>query len=230
MTVSVVVPVGIGGCPWRQRAWDYVRARYEQLHPDWELVEGHCDGPWSKGLAVHEAVYLARGDVLVLADADSYTDADVLIEAVGQIGSEHEWVTPHHMVLRMGIAGAKRIYRGDSVHRGFCIRQPYPGLPGGGITVLSRSAYETVGGIDHRFYGWGGEDLSFGWALTTLVGPGGRLQGDLWHLWHPHPAPNHRGSAESEELVDRYRAALNEPDRMLALIEEARHDRVCDHV
>ena len=83
---------------------------------------------------------------------------------------------------------------------------------------MSRAAYDRVHGIDPSFLGWGGEDLAFGWALDTLAGPHTRLTGTLVHLWHPHPAPKLRGSAESETLVARYRSARGVRRRMDAVI------------
>lgn len=221
MTVSVIVPYR-SGCEWRARAWDYVRRRYQQHHPEWDLIEGSCEGEWSKGAAVADALGHTDSSVLVLADADSYTDPATMRQAVDRV-HETGWVVPHFKVFRLGIHGTNRVYRGDPVHFGHTIRAAYVGLPGGGITVITRDAYEAVGGIDPRFLGWGGEDISFGWALDALIGPPLRLEGDLWHLWHPHPAPRLRGSPESEALVARYTAARGEPLQMQALIEEVRH-------
>lgn len=219
MSVSVLVPYTSGDM-WRERAWAFVKAKYESEHPDWELIEGSCEGEWSKGAAVADAFDRASGDVVIVADADSYTDADTMRNAVAQTGDQHQWIVPHLKVFRLSIAGTRRVYRGDPVHYGHTIREVYAGLPGGGITVLTRSAYAYVGGIDPRFKGWGGEDISFGWALETLCGPGGRLNGDLWHLWHPHAAPSLHGSPEAEALAGRYRDARLQPVAMRALIKE----------
>jgi hypothetical protein len=102
----------------------------------------------------------------------------------------------------------------------------YVGPMGGGIVVLRRDDYEAVGGIDPRFRGWGGEDISFGWALSVLVGVGHRLDGDLWHLYHPHAAARFngevpRGSDAAEQLAGRYKAARTRAE-MLELTEEGR--------
>lgn len=215
MSVSILVPYA-SGCSWRQRAWDYVRSQYESLHGDWELIEGTCVGEWSKGAAVRNASEKATGDVLVIADADSYTDPDVLRHAVDIVET---WVIPHLMVYRLRDRSTERVYAGETPRPGWTCRLPYVGPPGGGITVVTRDAYETVRGIDDRYIGWGGEDLSFGWALETLVGPSTRLDAVLWHLWHPHPAPKLRGSAESEALVAQYTAARYVPRLMRALID-----------
>jgi len=44
------------------------------------------------------------------------------------------------------------------------VQRPYPGYPGGGITVLPRSTYTEVP-LDLRYEGWGQEDESWAHAL-----------------------------------------------------------------
>lgn len=222
MTVSVLVPYG-PGCEWRERAWAWIRKHYENEHPDWELIEGTCEGEWSKGAAVADAFSRSSGDVLVLADADTFVRPEVLTEAVAQL-ENYAWVVPHSWVYRLREAETERVYAGAIPRRGHVVRRKYLGPPGGGIVVLTRSAYETVNGIDSRYRGWGGEDVSFGWALETLVGPFVRLDGDLYHLFHPHPAPNLRGSPQSEEMVARYKAARFIPRLMRALVDQREPD------
>lgn len=219
MSVSILVPFVDGGCDWRRRAWAYVRALYEERHPDWELVVGGCDGDWSKGAAVADAYRQASGDVLVLADADSFLEPDPLARAVADV-ERSRWVVPHRNVHRLNAVGSEAVCAGGRPRSSQCARRPYAGPAGGGVVVLTRAAYETVGGVDERFLGWGGEDVSLGWALRTLVGPGRRMGSTLWALWHPHPAPERRGSPASEQLVARYRRARDDPQAMAALISE----------
>lgn len=224
MTVSVLVPYSnIGGCQHREAARSYVLAHYAEHHPDWELVEGGSPDPWSKGAALADAASRAPGDVLVLADADSFTAPAVLEEAVALVG-ECGWVMPHWQVFRFNQRFTVQVLDGFPPRPGRTHRSPYPGVVGGGITVLTREAWGTVGGVDPRFHGWGGEDEAFGWALQTLIGPGVRLKGRLWHLWHPPEVkgPKRRGLPASEALAGRYRDARGNPDAMRALIEEVR--------
>lgn len=216
MSVSVLVPYAAGGCPWRARAWDYVSSHYATNHPDWEVITGTCAGEWSKGAAVADALSRASGDTLVIADADSWVGADTMRRAVA---SDAAWVVPHGRVYRLTQRATETVYAGGIIHRGSTVRRPYIGPAGGGIVVLSRKAFERVGGIDPRYLGWGGEDISFGWALEAIVGPYVRLGGPLQHLYHPHPAPTLRGTPESEALVAQYKAARHSPERMAALIE-----------
>lgn len=218
MSVAIVIPVG-GTDPHRAESLQWITNRYMQLHPDWELHHGRCGGEWSKGAAVADGVARTGADVIVVADSDSFVRD--LAPAVQAVLDGEPWVVPHRYVYRLGVNSSRRVLDGGepAVSRDGCDRRPYLGPPGGGIVVLTRDAYETVGGIDVRFLGWGGEDVSLGWALRALVGRERRLDDPLFHLWHPHAAPMLRGSPESEALVAKYESAIGVPRLMRAVID-----------
>lgn len=213
MTVSVLVPFNPGD-HWRDRAWRKVRAHYVEHHPSWQIVTGTCDGSWSKAKAVHAALSHADGDTLVVADADCHVAPQALTEAVEALAG-HGWSVPHHMV--------KRLTKACTLTGGTHLERPeYRGVAGGGITVLTRAAYESCP-MDPRFIGWGGEDVAWGWALRTVHGIPWRGTADLWHLYHPTARVGQIGSDDSRALVQRWRFATHRPGPVLdALINEAR--------
>lgn len=222
MTVAVLMPVGLTD-EWRVAAQRYVETWYRTNFPELPIYIGRCSGEWSKGAAVADALEqatIAHPDLstLVVADADSFTfNADHLRDAIDLVDLRRApWVVPHTHVYRLRDRETVRLHEspGATPRLGHVHRTPYTGPHGGGITVLSTDAWRTVDGIDPRFLGWGGEDVAFGWALETLVGEPARLAARLVHLWHPHPAPDLRGSPASEELVAAYRSARGVPRRM----------------
>jgi len=225
--VSVLIPYASTDAA-RARARTYVLDWYTRHHPGWEIIEGPCAGEWSKGRALADAAGRATHDLFVLADADSVVPAGTLEDAAARVAAGAAWVMPHRKVYRLSQEHTARIYAGaDPQPRDTC-RAPYSGVTGGGITVLSRTTWDTVGGVDPRFGGWGGEDIAFGWALETLCGPGVHLTAPLYHLWHTQEfqGQHRRGSPESEALAGRYRDARNKPDQMRALIAEHSHEAV----
>lgn len=219
--VSIVMPY-TSDDEHRQAARRWVLGWYARHHPGWQLVEGACAGEWSKGAALADAVARASHDILVVADADSVVPPDTLEEAVARVAAGAAWVMPHRTVYRLSDTHTTQVYAGAEPQRRDTCRPPYAGVVGGGITVLTRDAWQTVSGIDPRFVGWGGEDMAFGWALETLCGAGVHLTAPLYHLWHKQEAKGQRrhGSPESEALAGRYRDARNKPDAMRALIAE----------
>lgn len=223
MSVGIVIPTRAGD-EWRARALEWVLAFYAREFPGVpiELGEIPDDDEWSKGAAIAAGAAELDATTIILADADSFvSNVDELRRAVDLVESgRRRWVVPHRLVYRLREAETERLYNDPTNRartRSVC-RTPYVGPAGGGITVVSAETLADVP-VDRRFLGWGGEDVAFGWALETLVHPVERLAGRFVHLWHPHPAPNLRGSAESEELVARYREARGFPRRMRAVVD-----------
>jgi hypothetical protein len=224
--ISVVVPFNAGNRE-RDRNWAWVRARYEHLHPTWELVE-HADtgSEWSKGRAVRAAVDQAAGDLLVIADADVFISAQVLYDAANLVELGEPWVIPHDIVYRLSEVETVSLTArsADIIPKPLPLalleRRQHPRIKGGGIVVCTREGFERVGGIDPRFTFWGGEDISFARALDTLVGPHVQLRAPMWHLHHARMSRRNgnRASMENEELAGAYKDAEGHPDLMDELV------------
>jgi N-terminal domain of galactosyltransferase len=226
MGVSIVVPFRPDGAE-RERNWKWLRARYERLYPDWEIVEGTCEGQWSKGEAVNPAVARSSGDVLVIADADVMVGEQALPAAVRELEGA-PWVIPHGLVYRLTEKATRAVISGElragptRLPRARLARRPLKGPSGGGMTVARREDFEAVGGIDERFTDWGGEDISFARALDTLIGPHLRLDEVMWHLYHQpmRRRPPNRASGANEALAAHYLDAAGDPVAMAALCVE----------
>lgn len=220
MAVAVVVPWRPGGCPHREAAWRWLRQHWASTYPGWEVIEGGCpDGPWIKALAVRDALAHTDADVIVLADADVWTEG--VAAAVDVVAARGGWAIPHWKVRRLDEASTGELLAGAWFGPGASLaRRPYIGYPGGGISVLERELLDQAP-LDPRFVGWGQEDQAAAAAWTTLGGKPWRGRDDLWHLWHPpQPGPRPWGSPASAELWDRYRAAIGDAVQMTGLIAE----------
>lgn len=221
--ISLVVPVAYDGLE-RERNWQWLKPLYPI---EWELIE--CidalgvENSFSKGRAVTPAVERSRGDVLVIADADLYIDIDVLHRAVERVSDGVPWVVPHGIVYRLARSTSRVVCRMPDPPRCMeTLARRHDGPIGGGFVVCSRKAYDTVRGFDPRFRGWGGEDISFGRALDTLVGSHERLWAPTWHLWHRpmQRIDGYRASRPNELLANRYLDAMGDELAMRAIIEE----------
>lgn len=218
MSVEIIVPFR-GGCPHRERAWAWVRARYEA--EGWNVVEAPApEGPWCKGAAVNPVVEQSTADIVAVVDADVWTAGlkrAVYAVAVGLA----EWAMPHRKVLRLDKESTEAFIAGE-IATGFT-RRPYEGVWGGGIVVAPKGVLLDCQ-LDPRFKSWGQEDTSHALALLTLHGDGWRGDADLIHLYHPPQERLNRqkGSREGWDLFLRYRKARRRPDAMRALLEEVR--------
>jgi len=219
--VSVLVPARLDAQ--RQRLWDHLRPRWEKL--GYEVVEGTCQGPWRKAVAVADALSRASGSVLVVADADVWCDA--VPQAVAAVKAGAAWAIPHYRVLRLTKPATQDVLAtGNWPTRRTTTtfaQRPYPGRPGGGLLVLTRDAYRSAP-MDPRFTGWGQEDESWALALGTMLGRSWRGTADLWHLWHDPMVRQSRaiGSADSLALHRRYTRAMKNKPRMTSLLAEVR--------
>lgn len=193
--------------------WGWIADRWAREHPTWEVVIGSCPPPWRKGVAVADGVSRAGGDVLVVADADSFVAPGLLLAAVESCST---WAQPHATVLRLTDAATRRLVRTGQLGNGR--RHDAPAC--GGIVAVTREVWG-VAPIDPRFAGWGGEDISWARALRTLVGPGVNLGGELVHLWHPPMVHRRVGSPETDALAARYAGAEGDRPAMAALLAEA---------
>lgn len=230
----LIVPRHSDGDGPRDKAWEWCRARWRALHPGLRICEASW-WPWSKAVAVNECVRsvteLATGRgrpprVLIVADADVFIDPvaiDRAVAAARRVG----WAVPHGLVYRLDehatadVLGSPPDLRLAESPNPRVTRPPYLGLAAGGIVVVTAAAWATVGGFDPRFETWGGEDVSLGWALQTLVGPGIRIGMPLWHLDHP---PTHRYKrpeyADTLALQARYEAANGDRSAMAEIVAE----------
>lgn len=225
MKVSIVVPYR-AGCPHRDAAWDFVRARYSDEFPSWDVVVGQSsDGPYNRAEAILDGARKASGDVLLVADADVWCDPTAAVETARDSG----WAVPHLMLHRLSCESTKLVLMGFD-WRGLPLStdnpqdsKPYKGNETGTILAIRRDVLLDVP-PDIRFVGWGQEDVAWGLALRTLVGQPWRGSEDLMHLWHPPQPRKSRvvGNDVSLELVRRYRKARGDRAAMRALIEEAR--------
>lgn len=220
-SVSVVVPWR-PGCPHREAAWDWVRRRWLDEFPDWDLVvvTDDSDDPWCKGKLYAAGLGRASGDIIVWADADVWCPQ--VTEAVEAVANGAPWVQPHNRLTRLSEQATAAVLAGaDPAAQTEFDQKPYVQLAAGGFVVATAETLRACP-IDPRFAGWGGEDHAHGYTLDTLAGPRVRLNGPLWHLWHPHPPRLTRlvGSEQSENLRRRYALANGRPDAIRELLAE----------
>lgn len=230
--VRASILVAFRGSGHRLRVWDVIRTKL-QNEIDAEIVEASDDGidPFHKTLAINRAAERARGDVFAIWDADTWIAPETVHESIAFV-AEHpdKWARPYRTKIKVseeatnwvlaqeawdGIIDRKRFRDVEAV-------TPYQHAP---PLVLSRTAFETVGGCDTRFRGWSSEDLAFSHALTRLVGVQRSFDAVAWHLWHPRIGRSGHdlweGQTDTDEnvaLAAQYRKAYS-PAEMRRVIE-----------
>lgn len=226
MKISVLIPFQSDDGGIRDTIFHHVKKRYETLMPDVELVIGEDDGePFNRARARNMAAAKATGDLFVLADADIFFGTQ-LIDKIIAIAALHPWIIPYCRGYKLSPLFTRTVTTTGELQLPKTLRivdvQENCTSLGGFMNVMSRKAFETVGGMDERFTGWGPEDLTFALALDTLVGKHFRMDETIFHLWHPPAERYHQYTPSNDELQTRYCQAYGNADAMRQLINERR--------
>jgi predicted glycosyltransferase involved in capsule biosynthesis len=223
--------------------------------PGAELIIGDdpdTSRPFSKSVAINRAVAHSKGDVLVLVDADGFLDADSVIHCAESIRHARKrgfklWFVPYRKFYRLTDPATIRMLNSNPM-KPHVFPEPMPkeDIIGGTdpkvahwhgalIQIMPREAFETVGGWDERFSGWGGEDHAAMRAMDTLYGPHKTLPGKVLHFWHPMISRNGTTSqvnwkermwegqdtpVANSKLCARYYQAYLKPELMRRLVDE----------
>lgn len=185
--------------------------------PHFELVTSHLSGlgwpiitadsgdyPFSSARSYNKAAEEA-GDwkVAVLHEADVWVRLNQIHEAVDMVDP---LTYAYNRVTSLNAYGSNLFHQGL---RGFSDSQverrlgPTGRMTPGGVRVVTRELWDTVGGFDPRFIGWGGEDNHFRMKCRQATGgQAPRVAGMLYQLWHPRPAndPYFARTAENMRL------------------------------
>lgn len=213
--------------PWRpepefrDRLWAFARAYWWGACPDIAVVEGPSpDGPFNRSAAINAA---ARGDwdVGIVLDADVFAPPLHVYAAIDRARDTERVVLPYTEFQGLTPRATARTLEG--------VREPFDArsfrflssVHESSIVVIPRAVWDEVGGFDERFVGWGQEDVAFAQSARVLTGPITRVEGPVWHLWHPN-GPSRDQSLpswkENQVLGDRYRETTD-PEAMRELLE-----------
>lgn len=235
----------------RQRNWDWLRKYWAEELPEAEIVIGKDRRhPFSKTVAVNHAAKRAHGDFFVIMDADTFINpiairASILkIEAAARRGQK-VWFIPYRRLWRLTPTATQFVLSNR------VLIAPYLWLlgcaenfenPTGSLfgrrfgamcQVMSREAFFAAGGMDPRFRGWGGEDVSFVRAVDTLWGKHKTVDYDIFHLHHEKIGTDWRDrvwqgqtkTRVNEGLASRYDKANRQQHVMEDLVREHSHIR-----
>jgi hypothetical protein len=200
--------------PWRpgnhirERNWDWTRPHLEAL--GYEMFLGDSPGPWARAAACNEAARLAGDwDIALIADADTIPEKDAVQRAVVTVSLLPGAIRPHDRLWNLNKAQTQ--LAGTKGPQAVRLTPRASKLLGGGLLVVSRQAWDRVGGYDERFIGWGHEDSAL---QTTLLAEArwDRIEGQAWHLWHPrdpiHTPERKANQRMMHEVKEHYRDVI----------------------
>lgn len=211
---EVIIPF-LPGCSYRERNRKHIHSLWESL--GYKVIYGECKGIWRKGEAVLDGLKKSSAKVVIIADADVWApNIQTLIH------DDVKVVKPGKMVFRLTEDATIRFINGvvENFEEEEFSEPPLEQVLGGGMIVVNREiALEYP--MDRRFYGWGKQDISWGYLLKSIVG---EEVGDLnmVHLWHPPQERRGRflSNEDNEKLFSRYIKARKDKEKMLEILKE----------
>ena len=196
----------------RDRLWEYCRQQWRTDHPDLDIIEGHHDdGPFNRSAAVNRAARAAGDfDCIVIIDADVLIQAAQVRAGIELATRFNRVVFPFRVYRSVSQSGTSRIMNGwTGDWRQTSIQAYWDSVSC--VVIVPRALWDQVGGMDERFVGWGWEDTAFACATDAVSGRL-RLDGTLWHLWHPASPERNPKTVEyraSRDLAAQYRNAAH---------------------
>jgi hypothetical protein len=209
----------------RAAAWAVCRRRWRAQFPDWPIYEGASpSGPFQRAAAINDAAAQAgEWDVAVIIDADVMLPEANVREAVDRAWISGKVTWAHRRWRELTKEATERLTGGKAdryapgILGGGIEDADFTAEDTGGKPLLDlsvskttafswscciairRDAWDTIGGFDERFVGWGHEDAAFMSAAGALVG-WNRLEGDVLNLWHPRVP----GAGRADKANERY--------------------------
>ena len=180
-------------------------------------------GPFNKSWGMNVASKQSSGEILVVSDCDMIVRAADMQRAVDACESELDAVRPYGLLIDV-TADESEVYMqyGElpdvpAEARGYDRAYASEALcMAGGIFITRREFYNSIGGMDERFSGWGGEDDAMSIKLQGMSRKVAIAKNAIaWHLWHPREERyKHDGYQENSRLLQQYKS-LNKTELLL---------------
>lgn len=165
-------------------------------------------------------------DYIAVWDSDVIVNPGQLVAAVeGLRGREYEFVFPYDgRFLDIGIPQRIKFFESRSIdyltENSETMRMPYTDTACGGGFLARLSDYIECGGENENFYGWGQEDGERVSRWKTLEKRVRRVNGAMFHLYHP------RGQNSNYLSADHRKSQISEFERIDALDKDALWDEI----
>lgn len=178
------------------------------------------DGPFNRAAAINEGLDSCdTWDVAVVIDAD-VVGCDHLGAAITLAERTGRMVFPYERYHGLAPWGMRHVLRGGELATAGTLRVVE--THESSVVVIPRSVWNTTGGYDERFVGWGQDDVSYCQTVRVLTGEPLRVTGTVYHLWHevaPEKDYDHPLWQANQALGRRYREATD-PEGIQELLWE----------
>lgn len=220
MSIAIVIPFASED-PHRIRALSFVRGHLAKLFP-WPQFVGKTRGEhYSRAAAINHVVESLPPeiDLLLFNDADTLVPPGQIQSAVLQARQEPGIVRAYTLYRRVSREYTEKArYVADILNAPpEAIEWEQDNAVSHGCLALRRSDFEAAGGYDPRFRAYM-DDCAFDIVLAAISPNFRRVEGPLYHMWHPRIEPV---ASDDELYYGRYERQRGDRDALLAIRREA---------
>lgn len=159
-------------------------------------------------------------DVAFFCDADFLAPRSGIEAALMRSYITGAYVVAYSHLRYLSALGTKQRLEGE--YPDFCHYAEETGHTWECAFAVRRDIWDTVGGFDERFKGYGGQVAAFFYAYATFGGRD-RINGLAFHLDHPLVDRSKEKNFQANvELAERYKAAVDDIPAMREILREAR--------
>jgi hypothetical protein len=182
----------------------------EPVIPSWvryvhrQVPEGT---PYNRSAAFNEGVRCARGSLLVLHDGDLLVPSRYAAEAQHVASEGWRFLDLKRFLFYIDEDATGQLFSTGELPAG--VAPVITQNARGGSIVVTREAFESIGGFDDEFSGWGGEDNDF-WDRASAAG-GTYGYGYLPFVHLDHPAQEEKLQGREAAGIARYHALRQVP-------------------
>jgi hypothetical protein len=204
-----------------------VKPEIERYLPSWVRYL-HTPLPWPdlpycRSWAFNIAVGHARSDILVLHDNDVLIPERYAYEAVQRVTEGYSFVDLKRFIFYLHTDATARVFVTGVPPRGVPALV-VQNLDGGLSLVARRDAYESIGGFDESYVGWGGEDNDF---IDRAGFAGGVYRFGYLPMLHLEHPPQPGKTSLTSGAIRRYRAMeIVDPGERIARLRSIEQGRM----
>lgn len=182
MSQDLIIPWRDIDCRYRQCHFDFLCNYYSK---DFNIVIGDNDGEFNRSAARNAGVRKSTSDISIIVDADNYIPLDQIHLAIEKANKKDLLVKPFFMFGYLTKKSTNYFYDyGMFEDAPEFMNPPSPNFTGGAY-VIKKKIWESLGGMDEEFIGWGAEDDAFHILCKNKLGKIVYIDGYDYHLYHP---------------------------------------------
>lgn len=211
------------------------RAVFDAEYPNVRHALVYNTGAFNKSWGFNVGVRFSQSAYLCFCDADTLLDVPIQ-SIIAHTAYGTEVIKPHRNTIDLTPEQTDQLRQSqsDAYLKSMQVEPRHQRSAKGefsslasAMIVISRKAFDRLGGWDERFVGWGGEDDAMSHKIQRLrLSTLELAQHSAYHLWHPQPHTNTFGQAAYKSnlaIVQRYKRMTNDELDWLMAVQKQGH-------